>query len=272
MGGWEITGGILKMLSLDAFKTRLSRLSAVKDIPDDLLTDFVDTGLLALSEWRPEQVLLKKVPVDSDAGGIYAVPSDALSVLSVLVHGTDTEIHFEVERDATTNARELHVGAIKRPQWLFVAGPVMEANYGVDESTFTRTGRLGGVGGYDFFDILYSRKPTIERLTAADLAILQLYVEYLSYDHRSGVPNHLVDIRDRDPSGDETEIKQSGLGKQFMRLAQMKKDEFDARVISPYAVRDTMGPAGVLLWGWVRYHLNLLRNPRFAGSLRGIPF
>ena len=230
------------MANLSDFKMRLSRLSSTKDVADETLDDFIDAGLIAFSEYKSEKVLLKKVPVDTDANGIYAVPTDALSIVSVFVHGTDREIHFEVERDASTGVRQLHLGGIEHPQWIFVAGPVAYPNYGVDENTFRSTGRLGGgSGGYDFFDILYFRTLTMERLTSEDADTVQLYVEYLGYLEKAGEPENLVDIRESYPSGDATEIKQSGRGKQFLTLAALKKEAFEKRVISPYGVRDTTG-------------------------------
>ena len=229
------------MATRSDFMTRLKRLSATKGLDADTLDAYIDDALMALGEYQPEKVLMKKVPVDTSADGYYDVPEDASTVIKLFVHGTDIEIGFDEERDAQTGARKIRVGAIERPQWLFVGGHYGDADYSVNENTFANSARRGVPEGYDHFDIEYFRTPTIESLAREDVYTLQLYVEHLGYDHRAGEVSNLVDIRDEDPSGDSTEIKQSGIGKQFMALSKMKKDAFEARAISPYGTRDTTG-------------------------------
>ena len=220
------------MADLSAFSTRLSRLSATKGIESETLTDFINAGLLAMAEYKPERVLMKKVPVTAAAEGLYDVPTDALTVARLFVHNTDKEIHFEVEQDSVTDIRKIRLGGVERPQWLFVGKHYAEMSDGVNANTFSNMGRLGNAGGFDFFDILYFRVPTFQRLTEADTYILQLYIEARGYEQRAGEVENLVDIRDTDPSGDATEIKKSGIGKQFMALAKGKQDAFERRLIS----------------------------------------
>ena len=223
------------------FMTRLKRLSATKGLDSDTLDAYIDDALMALGEHQPQRVLLKKVPVDREADGRYDVPADAVSVSKVYVHGTDIEIGFEIEVDAQTDARKIRVGAIERPQWLFVGGNYGAADYSVNENTFANSARRGVYEDYDHFDVAYLRSPTFERLAREDVYTLQLYVEHLGYDHRAGEVSNLVDIRDGDPSGDMTEIKQSGIGKQFMALSKGKMDAFMKRAVKPYGTRDTTG-------------------------------
>ena len=223
------------------FMTRLKRLSATKGLDPDTLDAFIDDALMALGEHQPQRVLLKKVPVDREAEGFYDVPADAVSVSNLYIHGTDIEIGFEIETDAQTGERKIRVGTIERPQWLFVGGHYGAADYSVNENTFANSARRGVYENYDHFDINYLRSPTFERLAREDIYTLQLYVEYLAYEHRAGEVENLVDIRDGDPSGDMTEIKQSGIGKQFMSLSKGKMDAFMKRAVKPYGIRDTSG-------------------------------
>ena len=114
---------------------------------------------MAFSEFQPERVLMKKVPVDEDAEGFYDVPTDALTIAKVLVYNTDLELNFEVERNAQTNVRQIRLGSLERPQWLFVGGNYGAVETGVTENTFTNIGRSGIPADYTHFDVDYFRAP-----------------------------------------------------------------------------------------------------------------
>ena len=163
------------MATLAEFKTKLERLTATKDLDDDVIDDYIEAALMAFSEHQPERVKMKKVPVDPDANGLYDVPTDALNVARLFVYDTDIEISFEVERDSTTHARKIRVGSIERPQWLFVGAEYGPIDYGVNEQTFINSARGGVFEDYEYFDIDYFRLPTIERLSSHDLYTVQLF-------------------------------------------------------------------------------------------------
>ena len=229
------------MVTRTEFMKRLGRLNATKGLDTDTLKAFIDDALDAFAEYQPESVLLKKVPVDTEAEGYYDVPSDASTVSKLFVHGTDIEINFQVERDAKTNQRKIRVGTIQRPQHLFVSGDYGVVDYSVNEQTFVNSARRGVHEDYTHFDIAYRRAPTLENLAREDVRTLQLYVEYLGYEQKAGEVENLVDITDTDPSGDGTTIRQSNIGRQFMALAKGKMEAFEKRAIKPYGIRDTSG-------------------------------
>ena len=229
------------MATRTEFMKRLQRLTATKGLDTDTLKAFIDDALMAFAEYQPERVLLKKVPVDTEAEGYYDVPSDASSVSKLFVHGTDIEINFTVERDSETNERKIRIGTIQRPQWLFVGGDYGAVDYGVDEQTFANSARRGVQEGYEFFDIEYLRLPKLENLAREDVRTLQLYVESLGYEQMAGDVSNLVDITDTDPSGDATTIRQSAIGRQYMNLSKGKMDAFMKRAAKPYGIRDTTG-------------------------------
>ena len=153
------------MATLLDFKTRLGKLPATKGLHDEVLESYIEKALLAFSEHNPENVLMKKVPVDREANGFYDVPADAEAVTKVLVHDTDIEIEFEVERDAKTNEDKIRLGPISRPSTAFISGDYEpEANGALSGVQFEQGYARGGVdGGYDHFDIAYLRIPEIER-------------------------------------------------------------------------------------------------------------
>ena len=232
------------MATLSDFKTRLGKLTATKGLAEDVLEVFIDKALLAWSEYNPEQVLMKKVPVDRESDGFYAVPTDAESVTRVLVHDTDIEIEFKVERDAETNEDKIRLGLISRPSTAFISGDYEpEANGALSGVQFERGYARGGVDGeYDHFDISYLRIPEIERierLSRQDLDTIELYVEHLGYLDKASQTENLVDITDQDSSGDSTTLRQSNIGRQNRSLADGKKEEFEKRAIRPYASERT---------------------------------
>ena len=229
------------METRNEFITRLKRLSATKGLDTETLEDYIDDALMELGQYLSDSVLLKKVPVDRNSDGYYDVPTGAVTVTKLFVHGTDIEINFQVEQDAATNQRKIRVGSIERPQWLFVGGDYAAPNYSVNENTFANSSRRGVHDGYDYFDIEFLRAPMFETLTRADIRTLQLYVEHLGYEQKAGEVENLVDITDTDPSGDATTIRQSAIGRQFMNLAKGKMEAFEKRAIRPYGTRDTTG-------------------------------
>jgi len=229
------------MATLSDFKTRLGKLTATKNLSDELIEVFIEKALLAWSEYNPEQVLMKKVPVDTESDGFYDVPADAESVTKVLIHNTDIEIEFEVERDAETNEDKIRLGPISRPSTAFISGDYEpEANGALSGMQFEWGYARGGVdAGYNHFDIAYLRIPEIERLSRQDLNTVELYVEYLGYLDKASQTENLVDITDADSSGDSTTLRQSNIGRQNKSLADMKKEEFEKRAIRPYASKRT---------------------------------
>ena len=229
------------MATLSDFKTRLGKLTATKNLSDELIEVFIEKALLAWSEYNPEQVLMKKVPVDRESNGFYDVPADAESVSRVFVHDTDIEIEFQVERDAETNEDKIRLGPISRPATAFISGDYEpEADGALSGVQFERGYARGGVdGGYDHFDISYLRIPEIEQLSRQDLNTVELYVEHLGYLDKASQTENLVDITDADSSGDSTTLRQSNIGRQNKSLADMKKEEFEKRAIRPYASKRT---------------------------------
>lgn len=221
------------MVTLAEFKARLKKLTATKALADDVLDLYIEDALLAFSEYNPERVLLKKVPVDRESNGFYAVPSDAISVVNVFVHNTDFEIEFSTEQDAKTNEKKLRLGPIERPSTLYVSGDYEPTPYAnISAKSLER-----GAVGYDFFDVEYDRSPTIERLSPQDLRTVQLYVEYLGYQEEASKTENLVDITDADSSGDSTTLRRSNIGRQWKSLADGKMKEFEKRAIRPYSSR-----------------------------------
>ena len=228
------------MATLSDFKTRLGKLPATKGLDADVLDGYIEKALLAFSEHNPENVLMRKVPVDAESDGFYDVPTDAEAVTKVLVHDTKIEIEFSVERDAATGIDKLRLGSIQRRSTIFIEG-----HYNVATDLGTSDPRLqsgygrGVGGGYSHFDVAYERIPTIESLSRQDLTTVELYVEYLGFLDKASQTDNLVDITDADSSGDSTTLRRSNIGRQNKSLADMKKEEFDSRAIRPYASRDT---------------------------------
>ena len=229
------------MATLSDFKTRLGKLTATKNLSDELIEVFIEKALLAFSEYNPERVLMKKVPVDRESDGFYDVPADAESVTKVLVHNTDIEIEFEVERDAETNEDKIRLGPISRPSTAFISGDYEPGATGALSGVqFEQGYARGGVeGGYDHFDVAYLRIPSIDRLSKTDLNTVELYVEYLGYLDTASQTENLVDITDADSSGDSTTLRQSNVGRQYQKLAEDKKADFEKRAIRPYASKRT---------------------------------
>ena len=228
------------MATLSDFKTRLGKLRATKGIADDVLDVYIEKALLAWSEYNPEQVLMKKVPVDRESNGFYDVPTDAESVTKVLVHDTDIEIEFQVERDAKTNEDKIRLGPIRRPSTVFISGDSeRQWNVALSGGQFEQGYARGVADGYSHFDISYRRIPEIARLLRQDLNTIELYVEHLGYLDKASQTENLVDITDQDSSGDSTTLRQSNIGRQNKSLADMKKEEFEKRAIRPYASERT---------------------------------
>ena len=228
------------MVTLSDFKSRLGKLPATKGLSEDVLDGYIEKALLAFSEYNPENVKMKKVPVDRESNGFYDVPADSEAVTKVLVHDTDIEIEFSVERDAATGIDKLRVGSILRPSTVFIEGHYnVAADLGTSDPRLQSGYGRGAGGGYSYFDVAYSRIPAIERLTRQDLSTIENYVEYLGYLDKASQTENLVDITDADSSGDSTTLRQSNIGRQNKSLADMKKEEFDKRAIRPYASRDT---------------------------------
>ena len=224
------------MTTLSDFKTRLGKLPATKGLSEDVLDGYIEKALLAFSEYNPENVKMKKVPVDRESNGFYDVPADAESVSKVFVHDTDIEIEFSVERDASTSIDKLRVGSISRSSTYYIEGHIEpSANLGTSDRRL-QSG-YGVSGGYSYFDVAYSRIPAIERLSRQDLSTVEYYVEYLGYLDKASQTENLVDITDADSSGDSTTLRQSNIGRQNKSLADMKKEEFDKRAIRPYSSR-----------------------------------
>ena len=86
------------MTLLSDFKARLGKLTATKKLDADLLEIFIEDAVTEFSRHNPEHVKLKKVPTTRESNGYYDVPSDATSVVKVLVHNTDIEIEFSTEK------------------------------------------------------------------------------------------------------------------------------------------------------------------------------
>ena len=228
------------MVTLEDYKKRLGKLPATKGLSDDVLDSYIEKALLAFSEHNPENVLMEKVPVDAESNGFYDVPEDAESVTKVLVHDTDIEIAFSVERDAATGIDKLRVGSIQRPSTVFIEGHYnVAADLGTSDPRLQSGYGRGAGGGYAYFDVAYSRIPAFERLSRQDRATIEYYVEYLGYLDKASDTENLVDITDADSSGDSTTLRRSNIGRQNKSLADMKKEEYDARAIRPYASRDT---------------------------------
>ena len=228
--------GTLIMATLSEFKVRLGKLTATKGLDPEVLEVFIEDALTAFSEYNPERVLLKKVPVDPESNGFYDVPADADSVVKVFVHNTDTEVEFDTELDSVTNVKKIRLGPIERPSTLLISGDYDPARH---YDGISRHGIHGqdGYGGYDAFDIEYLRPPAIERLTTKDLRTVQLYVEYLGYLEEASKTENLVDITDQDSAGDSTTVRRSNIGRQWKSLADSKMVEFNKRVIRPYSPR-----------------------------------
>ena len=223
------------MATLSEFKSRLEKLTATKGLHPEVLEVFIEDALTAFSEYNPERVLLKKVPVDPESNGFYDVPADADSVVKVFVHNTDTEVEFDTELDSVTNVKKIRLGPIERPSTLLISGDYDPArHYGGSDGIFRHRDLHGG---YDAFDIEYLRPPAIERLTTKDLRTVQLYVEYLGYLEEASKTENLVDITDQDSAGDSTTVRRSNIGRQWKSLADSKMVEFNKRVIRPYSTR-----------------------------------
>ena len=226
------------MATLTDFKTRLGKLPATKGLSDDVLDGYIEKALLSFSEYNPELVKMKKVPVDRKSNGFYDVPADAESISNVFVHNTDIEIEFSVERDAATGKDKLRVGPISRSSTYFIEGHIEPAaNLGTSDPRLRYGAGQFASDEYSHFDVAYLRIPTIERLSRQDLSAVELYVEYLSYLDKASHIDNLVDITDADSSGDSTTLRQSNIGRQNKSLADMKKEEFDKRAIRPYSSR-----------------------------------
>ena len=225
------------METLSDFKTRLGKLTATKNLSEDVLDAYIEKALLAWSEYNPEQVLMKKVPVDAESDGFYDVPADAESVTKVLVHDTDIEIEFQIERDAETSIDKIRLGPIFQPSTVFISGDYEPQMGGALSGVqFERGYARGDVdGGYDHFDISYLRIPEIKRLSRQDLNTIELYVEHLGYLDKASQTDNLVDITDADSSGDSTTLRRSNIGRQYATLAKDKKEDFEKRAIRPYA-------------------------------------
>ena len=234
-------------MTLSEFKTRLGKLPATKGTDASRLDTYIEKALLAFSEYNAEQVLMKKVPVTVESNGFYDVPSDARSIFNVFVHNTDSAIEFSVERDASTGVEKLRLGPIARPSTFYIEGNFNEmANLGTSDPRLRPHGGVGVTPGYSYFDIAYFRAPDlenlgteIERLGRRDLSTIEYYVEYLGYLDTASDADNLVDITD-EAGGNTTTVRRSNIGRQNVNLAQLKKDEFEARVIRPYAARDTI--------------------------------
>ena len=226
------------MATLTDFKARLGKLPATKGLSGDVLDGYIEKALLAFSEYNPESVKMKKVPVDRESNGFYDVPADAESVTKVFIHNTDIEIEFSVERDALTGKEKLRVGPISRPSTYFIEGHIQPAaNLGTSDPRLRYGGGQFASDEYSHFDVAYLRIPTIERLSRQDLNTVELYVEHLGYLDKASQIENLVDITDADSSGDSTTLRQSNIGRQNKSLADMKKEEFDKRAIRPYSSR-----------------------------------
>ena len=222
------------MTLLMDFKARLGKLTATKKLDADLLEIFIEDAVTEFSRHNPEHVKLKKVPTTRENNGYYDVPSDATSVVKVLVHDTDIEIEFSMEKDSQTHVSQIRLGAIVRPSTYHIEGhhdPVVNYNLSPNSS------RYGISEGYDAFDIEFLRNVDIERLSRQDLRTVQLYVEYLGYLEEASKTENLVDITDRDSSGDATTLRRSNIGKQWGSQAELKKEAFMQRAIRPYGSR-----------------------------------
>lgn len=227
------------MATLSDFKTRLGKLPATKGLHNEVLEGYIEKALLVFSEHNPENVLMKKVPVDPKGGGFYDVPVDAEAVTKVLIHDTDIQIEFSVERDAATGIDKIRLGSIQRRSTIFIEGHYnVAADLGTSDPRLQSGYGRGVGGGYSHFDVAYERIPTIESLSRQDLTTVELYVEYLGFLDKASQTDNLVDITDADSSGDSTTLRQSNIGRQNKSLADMKKEEFDSRAIRPYASAD----------------------------------
>ena len=226
------------MATLSDFKTRLGKLPATKGLSEDVLDGYIEKALLAFSEYNPENVKMKKVPVDRESNGFYDVPADAESVSKVFVHDTDIEIEFSVERGASTGTDKLRVGPISRSSTYHIEGHIAPvANFGTSDPRLRHGNGQFASDEYSHFDVAYLRIPAIERLSRQDMNTVELYVEYLGYLDKASQTENLVDITDADSSGDSTTLRQSNIGRQNKSLADMKKEEFNMRAIRPYSSR-----------------------------------